>query len=363
MVKNVKNITHSDGLPPTNALNTIKRAGIPCWKNDDNEPEHFIFNNHQSEKMSLKYKRALKTAWEQTEDSFNDFFASLKEMNRESLKQTERVMKECIRLEACILNLQNHIEVIECKSKELTQIQKALEKNQEKIKRNENFTFTVTKYYKEKVSTENASWWDRKVTSCSVCKKNCHEHNCWSALDAEWCEVMRNNHCIVCTGKCHLSKHVKENKKYVQLSTEILVTFDDLNKQHEGINNSASDIKFDSKCFEKIKNKIETNKKQEEENTRKEKRLKEELTEIEKEKAELVEEAYNTIMKLSEIALKPDSAFIVQSLDFLILRAEETGKMNCAKKLRELRKIQSESEERVNAVMGYARACFTKVNK
>ncbi|XP_047669337.1 uncharacterized protein LOC113648513 [Tachysurus fulvidraco] len=324
-----------------------------CGTNEDNEPENFLFNNHQREKGSLKYKRALKTAWEQTEDSFNDFFSSLKELNKESLMNTESVMKESIRLEACILNLQNRIEFIECKSKELTHIQKALEKNQEKIKRNENFTFTVTKYYKEKVPIENASWWDRKVTSCTVCEENCHKHNCWSALDVEWCEVMSNNHCTICTGKCHYSKHVKENKKYVRLSKEILVTFDDLKKQHEGINNSASDIKFDSKCYEKIKNKIEINKKQEEEKTSTEKRLKEELSENEKEKSKLVEDTYNTIMKLSEIALKPDSAFIVQALDFLILRAEETGKMNCAKKLRELRQIPPESEERVKAVMSH----------
>ncbi|KAK2860075.1 hypothetical protein Q7C36_004241 [Tachysurus vachellii] len=348
-------ITHSDGLPPDNALNVIKNAGIPFRKNDDNEPEHFLFNNLQTKKRSLKYNKDFQTAWDLSKNSLKDFFASLEELNKESLKKTGSVLNESKRLEACISNLQNRIEVIECKSKELTDIQKALEENREKIKKNENFTFTVTEFYKEKVPIENVSWWDRKVTSCSVCKENCHEHNCWSALDAEWCEVMRNNHCTVCTGKCHYNKHVKENMKYVRLSKEISVTFNDLKKQHEGINNSE--------CFENVKKDTESNKKQEEEKTSIEKRLKEELTENEKEKAELVEETYNTIMKLSEIALKPDSAFILQSLDFSIPRVEETGKMNCAKKLRELRKIQPESEERVNAVMGYARACFTKVNK
>ncbi|KAG7330584.1 hypothetical protein KOW79_006806 [Hemibagrus wyckioides] len=346
-------ITHSDGMPPKDALNAIKNAAIPCRKNEENEPEHFLFNNRQTEKRIKKYNRFLQTAWEQTEDSLNDFFASLKEQNRKSLEQTESVLTESKRLEACISNLQNRIEFIEYKGKELTQIQKALGENREKIKRNENFTFTVTKYYKEKVPIEDASWWDRKVTSCSVCKENCHEKNCYRALNAWWCEVMKNDHCTVCTGKCHYTKHVRENKKYVTCSREVLVTFDELKKPYESSINPASDIKFDSKAFENVKNNFESNKKQEEEKTSIEKSLKEELVEKEKEKAQLLEEAYTTIMKLSQIVLKPDSAFIVQCLDFLIPRAKEIGREVLATKLRELRKIQPESQERVTAVMGY----------
>ncbi|XP_060729532.1 uncharacterized protein LOC132848038 [Tachysurus vachellii] len=350
-------VTHSDGLPPTNALNAIQKAGIPCRKNYDNEPDHFLFNNRQREKRSLKYKRALQTAWEQTEDSFNDFFTSLKEQNRKSLKNTESVMKESIRLEACILNLQNRIEFIECKSKELTQIQKALEENHEKIKRNENFTLTVTQYYKEKVPIVNASWRDRKATSCSVCEENCHEKNCWFAATAWWCYVMKYNHCTVCTHKCHYSKHVKENKKYVTKSKQTTMSYAAIKKQYC----NRSDIKFDSEAFKNVEEKLADNKKEKEKQKNVEAELKEEISEKEKEKAKLVEEAYNTIMTLYEIALKPDSAFIVQSLDFLIPRAEETGREDLVQRLREMRKIQPEAEERVNAAMGYGRAGLTKV--
>ncbi|KAK2860081.1 hypothetical protein Q7C36_004247, partial [Tachysurus vachellii] len=137
-----------------------------------------------------------------------------------------------------------------------------------------------------------------------------------------------------------------------------LVTFDDL--RHQGISKSTSDIKFDSEWFEYIKKELKTNKKQEEEKTSIEKRLKEELSENEKEKAQLVDKAYNTIMKLSEIDLKPDSAFIFQSVDFLIPLAEETGREDLVQKLRDLRKIQPEAEERVNVAMAYRRAGFSK---
>ncbi|XP_060776401.1 uncharacterized protein LOC132885892 [Neoarius graeffei] len=365
--KDIKNnivifVTHSDGMPPSNVMNAIKRAGIPCRKDEENEPECFLFNNRQSEKRSKKYKKLLQAAWEMTEDTLNDFFASLKEENRKSLEQTDKVLAESKRLEACISNLQNRIDFVECKSKELAQIQKALEANREKIERNENFTFEVTTYYKEKVLIENASWKDSKATSCSQCEENCHEYGCWAAWNASQCEVMKNNHCTSCKGKCHYTKHVRENKKYVRRSRRTTMTYDELKKQFETSNNSASNIKCDLKSYENVKNELESDKKQEEKMTSIEKRLKEEITKKEKEKADLVEEAHNAIMKLSEIALKPDSAFIVQGLDFLIPHAEETGRKSLAKNLRELRKtIKPESEERVNAAVGYARAAFSKV--
>ncbi|KAK3566878.1 hypothetical protein QTP86_004762 [Hemibagrus guttatus] len=331
-------ITHSDGMPADNALNVIKRAGIPCRKNERNEPEHFLFNNRQNKKRRPEYNRDFQRAWKLKENSLKDFFASLKKYNRKSLKQTESVLIQSKRLEACISNLQKHTDFIERKSKELAQNQKDLEENREKIKRNENFTFTVTKHQKEKVLIENASRWDKKATTCSVCKVNCHEYNCWSARSAGWCYVMKKGYCTVCPGKCHFTEHVREKKKYVTCTTQDTVSFNDLIKHYESNSKPESDINFDSMSFENVRKEIESNKKQEEEKVSIEKRLKKELTENEKEKAKLVEEASNAIMKLSEIALKPDSTFIVQSLDFLIPRDEETGKFNCAQKLRELRK-------------------------
>ncbi|KAI5616575.1 hypothetical protein C0J50_23874, partial [Silurus asotus] len=339
-------ITHSYGLPRTNVINAVKKAGIPCKTDEKNEPVHFLLNNCQSEERSLKYKKTLQTVWEQVEKTFADFFHSLKEQNKKSLEQTKCVLSESKRLKACIFNLQKHIYFEACKSKELVQTQKALEENREKTKRNENCYFTVTTYYKEKVIIENASWWDRKATTCSVCEENCHENNCWFPPNAARCEVMVNNHCTVCTGKCHYSKHVQENKKYVTRSEETTMTFNDLKSKFKGKDTLASNIKFDSKTFDNVKDDIERKKKQKEENICIKKKLKEELARNEKEKARLVEEACEVIVKLCEIALKPDSAFIVQCLDFLIPRAEETGKEALAEKLTELRKIKPESEKR-----------------
>ncbi|XP_053357741.1 uncharacterized protein LOC128528706 [Clarias gariepinus] len=355
-------ISHSDGMPPDNALNAIGEAAIPCRKDEQNEIVHYIFNNRQTYKRSKMYNRALQEAWELTYVSLMHLFASLKEGNRKSLGQTERVLTESKQLESCIMNLQNRIQFVDYKGKELAQIKKNLGENQKKIGRNENFELTVTKYYKEKVPIENVSWKDRNVTSCSVCEENCHEYGCWCAPKAKMCEVIKHGYCTSCSGKCHYTKHVKENKKYVILSKEIVMTYDELKKQFECSNYKASDIKFDSQAVEKVKKEIDSNKKQEEE-INIEKRVNEDLIKTRKEKVKLVEEAYTSIIRLSEIALKPDSAFIVQAIDFLIPQVEEIKKNIFARKLRELRNIKPESQERVNAVMEYAGPGFNQQKK
>ncbi|KAI4892782.1 hypothetical protein NFI96_006340, partial [Prochilodus magdalenae] len=60
-------ITHSDGGPPTNALESIKKEKVPCCYDDDDEPVHFLFNNRQSEKRTQQYERVSRSAWEMGE--------------------------------------------------------------------------------------------------------------------------------------------------------------------------------------------------------------------------------------------------------------------------------------------------------
>lgn len=333
-------VTHSDGGPPTNLLNAIQKAKIPCKKDPGNKPVHFLFNNRQAEQRDTAGHGLYQYAWGLTEKSLKNFFTSLKEQNKKSLENTERVLTENIRLKACVSNLQTRIQFKELKCMKLTQIQEALKENEEKIKRKENFTFTVTKIHKERVTIENASWCGRKVTSCSVCQENCHWKSCWCALRPSLCEVIKNEHCTVCPKKCHYSKHVRENKKYITKTEDISMTYTDLIKEYENPETSAQVT--GSLTSEDVKMYHEMNKKQKE-NMSLENRLKEELTEIEIEKTALVEEACTTIVDLSKIALKPDSAFIIESLDFLIPRAEEAGDREWVLKLKELRETEPEA--------------------
>ncbi|CAM4511346.1 unnamed protein product [Leuciscus chuanchicus] len=139
---------------------------------------------------------------------------------------------------------------------------------------------------------------------------------------------MSNRHCTVCSGKCHSSVHVKEDKKYVKKTKEVTMTFDQLKQkyEHTGDQNATN---FDKEKYETCKKEIEESK-----------------NKIQEEKSNLLNEAYMAIMSLSKIALKADSAFTLLHLDFLIPRLKEEGKDEWMKKLEDLRKAGEEQRNK-----------------
>ncbi|KAF4115336.1 hypothetical protein G5714_002825 [Onychostoma macrolepis] len=337
-------LTHSEGGPPTDVLNAIKTAAIPCRRDERNRPVHFLFSNQQKQQRDEEYEHIYRSSWEMGERSMNQFFTLLGRMNRKSVQMTLDVLKERRRLEACVNNLVERISYKESKTEELNQIQEALRQNRDKIKRCENFQFTVNRVVKEKVLIENEWWWNRNATCCSVCEENCHEWGCWWAKDLSWCSVMENNHCTVCTRKCHYSKHIKENKKYEMRKKPVIMTFDKLKREYERTGDHP-ETSFDQNIYENTKKEHESIEKESEDITKIEKTLNHELEEIQKEKSNLLHEAYKIIMSLSNITLKSDSAFTLQHLDFLIPRWKEEGKDEWIKNLEDLRKA---GEERKN---------------
>ncbi|XDV19440.1 hypothetical protein PO909_024910 [Leuciscus waleckii] len=304
-------LTQSDGGPPTDALNAINTAEIPCRRDERGKPVHFLFNNRQKEERDEQYDHMYRSSWEMGERSMNQFFKLLEEKNRKSVEKTLAVLKERSRLEACVSNLKDRIDEKESKMKELNQIQEAVKENRDKIEKCENFQFTVTKSFKEKVPIVNEWRWNSKATCCSVCEEK-NPSQCW---------VMKNDHCTVCSGKCHHSKHVKENKKYVTKTKVVTMTFDELKQEYERtVKSLIKQIKIEENLKSDLEKKI-------------------------KEKSDLLEEAYTRIMSLSENALKADSASTLQHLDFLIPRLKEEGKNEWMKNLEDLRKA---GEERKN---------------
>ncbi|XP_051743127.1 uncharacterized protein LOC127508792 [Ctenopharyngodon idella] len=327
-------LTQSSGGPPTDALNAINTAEIPCRRDEENEPVHFLFDNQQKQKRIKKYEQNFRTSWEMGDESMKELFKLLEEKNRKSVKMTLDVLKERKQLEACVENLMDRIFEKELKTEELIQIQKALNQNRDKIEKGENFQFTVKKFVKEKVPIVNEWWWNSKATCCSICEENCHEWSCWwvEPNELQKCEVMKNNHCTVCTRKCHYSKHVKESKKYVMNTKPVIMTYYELKQ-----------LRF----VEKLQNSSDQKKCKESENkTDIEENLISDLEKSKKEKSILLDEAYMIIMNLCKIALKSDSAFTLQYLDFLIPRLKEEGKKEWIKNLEDLRKLGEQQKNK-----------------
>ncbi|KAL1277226.1 hypothetical protein QQF64_023899 [Cirrhinus molitorella] len=349
-------LTQSDGLPPADALNAINTAEIPCRRDEDNQPVHFLFNNQQKQKREKWYKQVLMSSWTMVDGSMSEFFTFLEEKNRKSVKITLDVMKQRKQLEACVFNLRQRITEKELKTDELNQIQEAIRQNRDEIKKSGNFKFTVIKSFKEKVPTENEWWWNSYVTCCDVCEENCHEWGC-VAISKSWCEVMKNEKCTVCSGKCHYSEHRRENKKYVTKTKKVIMTFNELKQEYE-CNPEKSKIKFDKSKFEDAKKEHESDMKEFEFKTVEENLIRD-LEKIKTEKSNLLHDGYVTIMSLSQIALKADSAFSLQHLDFLIPRLKEEGKDKWTKTLEDLRKT-GEHEKNKGAIQT-VKDCFTRL--
>ncbi|KAK7177200.1 hypothetical protein R3I93_001244 [Phoxinus phoxinus] len=331
-------ITHSDGLPPKNVLGAINKARIPCRRDHDNQPVHFLFNNRQADARHTgeRHVRAQRDAWADSMDGMKDFLQSLGEKNRRSLELTSDVLIERIRLEASMCNLQLRIHEKESKKSEKLQIQQTLRQNKEKIEECKNFTIKVKKTVKEKVLIESASWKHRKATTCTVCEENCHEFDCWWVSNPSKCEVMKDGYCTVCTGKCHHSKHVKENKKYIISTSSMQLEFDSIKKDYEKAQRQV-------KRFSVVMDYLD-----------------QDLKELEDQKLNLLSDAYKNIKHLSQIALKPDSAFTLQHLDFFIPRVREAGKENWVRELEEMRRI-AEAEEANKDALSYLRAGLAKL--
>ncbi|XP_016356108.1 uncharacterized protein LOC107699384 [Sinocyclocheilus anshuiensis] len=331
-------ITHSDSLPPKNVIGAINKAKIPCRRDKRGQPVNFLFNNRQAEGRHTRERhvRAQRDAWEDSVDGMKHVLQSLDEKNRRSLELISNVLIERIRFEAYICNLQLRVQEKESKKGEKRQIQEALRQNKEKIEGCKNFSIKIEKTVKEKVPIESKSWKHRKAMTCTVCEENCHEFDCWWGSNPSKCEVMKNGFCTVCTGKCHHSKHVKENKKYVIRTSSMMIEYDSIKRKYE----KAQDK---NKRFSVVMNNVDKD-----------------LQDIETQKSIILFNAYRTIKNLSQIALKPDSAFTLQHLDFFIPRVKEARKEDWVRELEEMRR-KAVADEANKDALSYLKAGLAKL--
>ncbi|KAK7933667.1 hypothetical protein WMY93_004563 [Mugilogobius chulae] len=306
--------TFSDGCEPTTAIQAVKDAGIKCAMKDG-DPIYFLFNNRQRDKRDGKKGaiKAAKTAFETSQDGLEEFTEFLKKTKPQSMDSTVTVMTKRIRLTACIQNIQERVNEVEMKEKEIKNHRGAVNKYAEEIKKNSNYKMTVDEVYKVKVPIGNR-WWDWYAVTCSRCEENCHNPGCTMAWDASWCWVMKDRHCTSCTGKCHDSVHVRDNFTYESRTRQVQKTKADIKKIYD-------DIK---KKRDKEVSLVES--------------MEEELEELKKKKNNLLEEAYQIIIKLEEIALNADSVSTLMHLDYLIEKMKERNDQTKLQKLEEMKK-------------------------
>ncbi|XP_058261378.1 uncharacterized protein LOC131362776 isoform X2 [Hemibagrus wyckioides] len=317
-------ITHASAKS-NNAIKAIKESKVPCALTAEGDPVYFRFNNSHyedfdDEKISDDYQASLKLL-NTTMESFLTFLKEIKPIN---LKKTEEVLRSRKQLTASISNIQDKIKLMELKQKELKDTKEALKKHEKTID-SQNWEYYVNEPYKEKESIKKSFWsMFPEATCCRVCEENCHYPGCWWVSDLSWCSVMDSmGNCTVCTGKCHYTKHVKEGKIYVTKTRKVKKTKEDLKKKYEtkygDIKNFMSGIEND-------------------------------VREMEKEKIRLVKECHDCVILMEDIALKSDSVFTLQHLDFLIEKVKETGNTDQVQKLEEMKKRMEENSAKAFSV-------------
>ncbi|XP_038136598.1 uncharacterized protein LOC119780588 isoform X1 [Cyprinodon tularosa] len=322
-------ITHSKGRTPKNVLQTLEVSTIKCAKNEKNKSVYFLFNNCQSEDRTEE-EEYLEGAYKVTEKGLKEFTAFLEKSQPQKLKTTVDVINERIKLTACIQNLQQRFIEAEEKQNQIRQIQHNLMKHKEEMEKNEHFSFEVEESYKVKEYIKNDKWMKDilhdAAMCCKRCEENCHYPGCnWAPIPA-LCEVIKDGHCIVCTGKCPKSDHVKENWRYVTKTRKVQTTAKEMKQNYE---KSKTEKENNSSYLESLETKMKN---------------------LTAEKSQLLEESYKHITRLEKIALKVDSAATLVHLDFLIEKMREIGMKDKAEKLE---KIKTNVDEGSQAALLY----------
>ncbi|XP_030579798.1 uncharacterized protein LOC115776314 [Archocentrus centrarchus] len=376
-------ITHSDGMQPENALKALEDAKIKCARNEKNQPLYFLFNNHQHKDRPDENKM-IKDSWDFTRKNMDHLTVFLGKSKPQKLMKTVEVLNERIRLKACIQNLQERIEFIELKHREITQIREALEnqealqkqqeqniqdilksqeaqktqgaqksqelekiqetlkKHEKEMNNNKNFTVEIDEVYKDKEPIDGGMWrvvFFEGAVCCTVCEENCHYPGCTMAWYPKDCEVMKKGRCTVCTKKCPVSTHVKEKWRYVTKTRRVQKTNEEMKKKYE-TNKSESQLKrTEVESLKKEINKLEKddsllNKSEMQQNYEKNKKeserkksllenLEKEMEQLTAERSKLLDESYQHVVRLEQIALKADSVSTVAHLGFLIEKIEK----------------------------------------
>nr|XP_055037263.1 uncharacterized protein LOC129425380 [Misgurnus anguillicaudatus] len=223
--------THSTGACPKNALTAIKEAKIKCAVDEKkNQKIYFLFDNCQEETFDEEDQTIYDQAWDLSFGGMTEFFKFLDMIRPKTLQMTKDVLKQRKQFEANISNLQSRVKIMELKQNELKQTQNAPDKHKK--------AFNNNKFeYEDEVSyRDNDPAVAKEALTCTICEENCDCSGCWWITELLCCILMKNNHCTMCTNKCHNSKHIEEAKIYVEKNetkTDVVKkqTFDKLGKK------------------------------------------------------------------------------------------------------------------------------------
>ncbi|XP_007542039.2 NACHT, LRR and PYD domains-containing protein 12-like [Poecilia formosa] len=279
-------ITNSDGQNHSNIMQDLETTQIKFLRNEKKEPFYFLFNNRQHEDRTGNTDE-LEQAYKLSERELWKFTGFLKEAEGRMVLAAVEELHEHGRLKAGIQNLQDRIQLTDLKVAELKQIQKALQNHAEEKKSNESFSIEMDVVYKDTEPIQGGKWlwffYDGALC-CTACEENCHFPGCTVAKTPEDCEVIKDGFCAVCTNKCPVSAHVKEEWRYVTKTKRVETTLLDVRKKY-GRNEAESEKNISLLDH-----------------------LEEEIRHQKAKKSQIIDEIWKHVVRLQQIDLKEDPA-------------------------------------------------------
>ncbi|GAB1219489.1 hypothetical protein ENUP19_0036G0064 [Entamoeba nuttalli] len=234
--------------------------------------------------------------WKLGMKNFDDFITKLVKLPRISLEQSREVLRKReqikTQLEGLRISLNNGLS----KMNDLKQIYKQLYLNRDKVKNNENFTFTVDIPVQKIVDLKSGEY----ATNCLKCNKTCHYPCYIPDIKRGYSCIGDNGYCKVCG--CNSSQHANSSYRFDYVIEKKQETakevFDRYNKGKKCVANAESILK----------------------------KLEEEYYNIQMECYDKEQEIIECVNKLSEIALNGKVTSSNEYLDILIQIKEEEKK-------------------------------------
>ena len=327
MVTNVDNQTSTVG-------EAASAGGIPfreCFMFNNS----VLFNRNKKKKSQGKDQNeddddicVDKVIWKRNMTNTDKFFRILNNLEPKSLKLTKEVLCQRQRLH---LMLENNKEEI---SDGLTDLINLRKENEflEHYSSTLNVAPTVAKRYIESRKLQRIVLPNVEcATNCDSCQRTCH-HPCTLKTEELWrCQAMnyhyyetmlvllnvsspRSTNCSICPGKCPASSHSSGNFRYNYIPEKRLLTFECIQENHQE--------EGESLLPEELSLRIEN--------------------ESAKERVKvyrLLMETNSIILRLDEIALKPQSLEISKLMQTMIDEAEQSGDTDWKDRVDQLKRL------------------------
>ena len=202
---------------------------------------------------------------------------------------------------------------------QLNQLKEVLKKHETDINENKDFTYTTTEIEMQKVDISGQG---RYVTNCIVCNFTCHD-NCIYANngDKRHCSAMKGKeNCAVCPKHCHWSEHRNNSFYFITKEVEVEGTYKELKKKYFEAKVGMSQAEVVVAGVEK------------------------ELKDLRHATMKMVLQAHNSLLRLEEIALKPNPLSQADYIDLLISSERQEGSDGWNRRVDYYQEIRQQAE-------------------